>query len=114
MKISVQDEKFSERVLKKLFVLNYAPNGMWTYLVSVYFMQYKDDDGLLNEEKFYGFLDKITAFIFGYAFIRPGVNALRSPVYPKTLNYSFLLKSFHFPVVSLNKYVLFLNLKKIM
>lgn len=85
-KVSVQDEKFSERVLKKLFVLNYAPNGMWTYLVSVYFMQYKDDDGLLNEEKFYGFLDKITAFIFGYAFIRPGVNALRSPVYPEMIN----------------------------
>lgn len=72
--------------MKKLFVLNYAPNGMWTYLVSVYFMQYKDDDGLLNEEKFYGFLDKITAFIFGYAFIRPGVNALRSPVYPEMIN----------------------------
>ena len=64
-KVSVQDEKFSERVLKKLFVLNYAPNGMWTYLVSVFFMRYKNDDGLLNEEKFYGFLDKITAFIFG-------------------------------------------------
>ena len=30
-KVSVQDEKFSDRVLKKLFVLNYAPNGMWTY-----------------------------------------------------------------------------------
>ena len=85
-KVSVQDEKFSDRVLKKLFVLNYAPNGMWTYLVSVYYMQYRDSDGLLNEEKFYDFLDKITAFIFGYAFIRPGVNALRSPVYPEMIN----------------------------
>lgn len=85
-KVSVQDEKFSDRVLKKLFVLNYAPNGMWTYLVSVYFMQYKDVDGSLNEDKFFEFLNKITAFIFGYAFIRPGVNALRSPVYPEMIN----------------------------
>lgn len=54
-KVSVQDEKFSDRVLKKLFVLNYAPNGMWTYLVSVYFMQYKDVDGSLNEDKFSNF-----------------------------------------------------------
>ncbi|MCD7835782.1 MAG: DUF262 domain-containing HNH endonuclease family protein [Lachnospiraceae bacterium] len=85
-KVSVQDEGFSDRVLKALFVLNYAPNGMWTYLVSVYFMQNKEADGFLNEEKFYAFLNKITAFIFGYAFIRPGVNALRSPVYPEMIN----------------------------
>ena len=59
---------------------------MWTYLVSVYFMQNKDADGSLNEDKFFEFLNKITAFIFGYAFIRPGVNALRSPVYPEMIN----------------------------
>ena len=29
------------------------------------------------------FLSKITAFIFAYAVMRPGVNALRSPVYPE-------------------------------
>lgn len=85
-KVSVQDEKFSDRVLKKMFVLKYAPNGMWTYLVSVYFMKYRNADGLLNEVDFLHFLDKITAFIFGYAFIRPGVNALRSPVYPEMIN----------------------------
>ena len=54
-KVSVQDEKFSDRVLKKLFVLNYAPNGMWTYLVSVYFMKYKDADDLLDEKQFLNF-----------------------------------------------------------
>lgn len=85
-KVSVQDEKFSDRVLKKLFVLNYAPNGMWTYLVSVYFMKYKDADDLLDEKQFFEFLNKITAFILGYSFIRPGVNALRSPVYPEMIN----------------------------
>ena len=25
-------ERFSDRILRRLFVLNYAPNGMWTYL----------------------------------------------------------------------------------
>ena len=31
-------ERFSEDVLKRLYVLNYAPNGMWTYFVSVYYL----------------------------------------------------------------------------
>ena len=50
-------QKFSERILKKLFVLNYAPNSMWTYFVSVYFMQNKTPDGLLDEQNFYNFLN---------------------------------------------------------
>ncbi len=37
--VSNQDkDRFSQRILRRLFVLNYAPNGMWTYFVSVYFM----------------------------------------------------------------------------
>src|SRR5699024_7155726 len=51
-----EQNKFSENVLRKLFVLNYAPNGMWTYFTSVYFMHYKDDEGLLNQDKFNDFL----------------------------------------------------------
>jgi len=35
-------ERFSDRVLKRLFVLNYAPNGMWYYIVSVYFMHHQE------------------------------------------------------------------------
>lgn len=76
---------FSDRILRRLAVLNYAPNGMWTYLVSVYFMQYKDENNLLEEQAFYDFLNKITAFIWAYAFMRPGVNALRSPAYPEMI-----------------------------
>lgn len=79
------DSVFSERILRRLAVLNYAPNGMWTYLVSVYFMQYKDAGDLLEEKAFYEFLNKITAFIWAYAFMRPGVNALRSPSYPEMI-----------------------------
>lgn len=79
------DERFSPRILRRLFVLNYAPNGMWTYLVSVYFLQNMDENGLLDEDEFYDFLKKITGFIWAYAITTPGVNALRTPVYPEMI-----------------------------
>ena len=85
--VSTQDsERFSDRILRRLFVLNYAPNGMWTYFVSVYFMANKDTDGKLDDDKFYDFLNKITAFIWTYAVTNPGVNALRTPVFAEMLN----------------------------
>lgn len=84
--LSQNDLIFSDRVLRRLAVLNYAPNGMWTYLVSVYFIKYKDENNMLSEDGFYSFLNKIIAFIWAYAFIRPGVNALRSPAYPEMIN----------------------------
>ncbi len=85
--VSTQDnERFSNRILRRLFVLNYAPNGMWTYFVSVYFMANKDNEGKLDDEKFYVFLNKITAFIWAYAVTNPGVNALRTPVFAEMLN----------------------------
>lgn len=77
---------FSDRVLRRLFVLNYAPNGMWTYLVSVWFLANCDVDGSLDEDAFYDFLNLITGFIFAYAIERPGVNALRAPVYPEMIS----------------------------
>lgn len=77
---------FSDQTLRRLFVLNYAPNGMWTYLVSVWLLSNKDKDGNLNEEEFCHFLNVITAFILAYAIERPGVNALRAPVYPEMIN----------------------------
>ena len=79
-------EGFSDRVLRRLFVLNYAPNDMWTYLVSVWFLSNRDAEGNLDDDVLYAFLNKITAFIFAYAIERPGVNALRSPVYPEMIN----------------------------
>lgn len=77
---------FSSRILKKLYVLKYAPNGMWTYFVTVYFMQNKDGEEMLDEENFYNFLNKITAFIWAYAVTNPGVNALRTPVFAEMIN----------------------------
>lgn len=80
------NERFSEDILRKLFVLNYAPNGMWTYFVSVYFMHNKNEEGMLDDEDFIKFLDRITAFIWTYAVTNPGVNALRTPVYAEMVN----------------------------
>jgi len=85
--VSNQDtHRFSDKVLKRLFVLNYAPNGMWTYFVSVYFMHNKDENGMLNDDEFFAFLHKITGFIWTYAVSNPGVNALRTPVYAEMVN----------------------------
>lgn len=80
------EERFSKKILRKLFILNYAPNGMWNYFVSVYFMQNKDPENQLDEEKFYNFLDTIIPFIWAYAVYNPGVNALRTPVYAEMIN----------------------------
>lgn len=77
---------FSDRVLCRLFVLGYAPNGMWTYLLSVWFLANRSAEGELDDEELYRFLNLITAFIYAYAIERPGVNALRSPVYPEMIN----------------------------
>lgn len=79
-------ERFSDKVLRRLFVLNYAPNGMWTYFVSVYYMANRNNDGMLDDEKFYNFLNKIIAFIWAYSITNPGVNALRAPVYIEMIN----------------------------
>ena len=79
-------ERFSDKVLRRLFVLHYAPNSMWTYFVSVYFMKYKDDNGFLNDDEFNTFLNRITAFIWTYTVTNPGVNALRTPIYAEMVN----------------------------
>lgn len=85
--VSDQDkDRFSDSVLKKLFVLNYAPNGMWQHITSVYFLQNRTEVGMLEDTRFCKFLDRITAFIFAYAITNPGVNALRTPVYDEMAN----------------------------
>lgn len=85
--ISNQDtDRFSDRILRRLFVLNYAPNGMWSYFVSVYFLKNRDENENLNDDKFFNFLLKITGFIWAYALTNPGVNALRTPIYAEMVN----------------------------
>ena len=43
-------------------------------------------DGLLDDDKFYDFLSRVTAFIWAYAVTNSGVNALRTPVYAEMVN----------------------------
>jgi uncharacterized protein with ParB-like and HNH nuclease domain len=83
---SQNSERFTPNILRKLYVLNYAPNGMWTYFLSVYFLHNKNEKEQLDEFKLENFLNKIIAFVWGYAFINPGVNALRTPVYAEMIN----------------------------
>lgn len=59
---------------------------MWTYIVSVYYMTNRDENGLLDDEAFYAFLNRITAFIWAYAVIHPGVNMLRTPLFAEMIN----------------------------
>ena len=71
------EERFSPRVLKRFYVLNWAPYNIWAYVVSIYFM----GNRALDEEKFYNFLNKITAMLLMYAVTNPGVQAIRRPFF---------------------------------
>ncbi|AZI69226.1 DUF262 domain-containing protein [Cloacibacterium normanense] len=79
-------ERFSTKILRKLFILNSAPNGMWTYFLSVYFLQNKNENNQLEENKLDEFLNKTIAFVWAFAFTNPGVNALRTPIYAEMVN----------------------------
>lgn len=79
-------EGFSEDVNRQFYILKYSPNGMWAYFVSVYFMVNHDEEGKLDNGSLVKFLKLVIAFTFAYAVERPGVNALRSPVYPEMIN----------------------------
>jgi uncharacterized protein with ParB-like and HNH nuclease domain len=79
-------DRFSNKILRKLFILHYAPNGMWTYFLSVYFLQNKDAHLHLEEKNLDAFLTKIIGFVWGYSYVNPGVNALRTPIYAEMIN----------------------------
>jgi len=59
---------------------------MWTYFLSVYFLHNKNKKGQLEESTLDVFLNKIIAFVWGFSFVNPGVNALRTPVYAEMIN----------------------------
>lgn len=73
--IASRNERFSPRVLKKLYVLSHSPYSIWSYIVSLYFMSHRE----LEEEKFYRFLDKTTAIIWMNAILDLGKNNIRRP-----------------------------------
>ncbi len=72
------EQRFSPRILKRLYVLSYSPYALWENIVSLYIMsRYKKKD--FDEEKFYKFLHKITAMFLMFAIVQPGVQAIRRP-----------------------------------
>ena len=75
------DERFSERILKRLYVLSYSPYNIWSYIVSIYFMGNKDSNNKLDEEKFCNFLNKITAMFLMHAIVNPGTQNIRRPFF---------------------------------
>ena len=77
------ERKFSPRVLKRLFVLSYCPYSLWENIVSLYFMSNKDN---WNDEKFYKFLQKITAMFLMQAIVQPGVQSVRRPFFVEFQN----------------------------
>ena len=79
-------DRFSNDNLRKLYILNFAPNGMWTYFLSVYFLHNKGEKDQLNQIKLEEFLNKVIGFVWGFSFINPGVNALRTPVYAEMIS----------------------------
>lgn len=73
--------RFSDNILKRLFILNYAPNNMWMYFVSVYYITQKYGQDELDETKFCAFMDKLILFTIAYHIIKPGTTALRTPYF---------------------------------
>ena len=59
---------------------------MWQYLLSVYFLTNRDSNNELDNGDLYRFLNKTIAFVWTYALQRPGVNALRTPIYDEMVN----------------------------
>ena len=80
-------DRFSDNLLRKLFVLRFAPNAAWTLITSVYFIHNKNHDDSLNEEKFSRFLERITAFIWAYTiYHNASSHRLRTPMYKEMVN----------------------------
>ena len=76
------EERFSPRILRQLYILSWAPYNIWVNVVSIYFMGNRE----LDEEKFYNFLNKITAMILMHAITNPGVQSIRRPFFVEFQN----------------------------
>lgn len=82
-------DAFSESVLRRLFVLNYAPNRMWTYFVSAYYLNQYADNGdsdkhavrVLDQNEFADLLNQLTLLIWLNAIRGRSVAALRAPIF---------------------------------
>lgn len=82
-KVYLRDDNFSEKIIRQFYILEYSPYTVWYYIVSVYFLKYRDN---LNEERFYKFLNKVIAFIWAHAIDKPGVGSIRHPMMNEMVN----------------------------
>lgn len=73
--VANRKDRFSPQVLKKLYVLSYSPYSVWSYVVSLYFMSWRE----LDEEDFCRFADKITALILINGVLDFGKQTIRRP-----------------------------------
>ena len=79
-------EGFSDAANRCFAILRFAPNGMWYYLLSVWFLARRDDNDNLDDESLVRLLNLTIAFVWYYAIERPGVNSLRTPMFPEMVN----------------------------
>ena len=84
--ITGDNDRFSDKVLRKLYILNYAPYNIWAYIVSLYFLGNRDSQNKLDDEKFIRFLDKITALILMHGVYNLGVQSIRRPFFVEFKN----------------------------
>lgn len=80
------DDETYRHINNQFCILSYAPNDLWTKIVSVYFMCRKDENDMLDPQQLSAFLDRITAFIWLQTVTDPGLHALRTPIYGAMFN----------------------------
>lgn len=68
-------DRFFSPVLKKLYVLSYSPYSVWYYVVSLYYMSWRE----IDDEDFCQFLDKTTALILLNSILDFGKQTIRRP-----------------------------------
>ena len=73
--VAKRNDRFPQTVLKKLYVLSYSPYSVWSYVVSLYFMSWRE----LDEKDFCRFLNKITALILINGVLDFGKQTIRRP-----------------------------------
>ena len=73
--VTNRSDRLSPQVLKRLYILSYSPYSVWSYVVSLYFMSWRE----LDEKDFCQFLDKITALILINGVLDFGKQTIRRP-----------------------------------
>ena len=78
--------RFSERVLRQLYILEYSPYAIWRHAVSAYFLVNNKNMTRTDDKAFYKFLKKLTAFILAHSIYKPGVGSIRLPIHNEIVN----------------------------